>query len=222
MIALKCKMCGGDLSVSPGASVGTCQYCGTTMTLPVTGSTQVADQFNRASGLRQGDEFDRASEVYLRLLEANPRDAEAHWGMVLCRFGITYVEDPKTGRRPPATGSASAPSWRTRTISRPSPGPTVRPRRSIRRRPRPLPPSSGSSWTSPPERSPLMSFCATRRRMGRGSGRRTACWPRSSTTSSPKRATGSFSPASPWRASWASPTSPIFSPPSGAPGSWWW
>ena len=101
MIALKCKMCGGDLSVSPGASVGTCQYCGTTMTLPVTGSTQVADQFNRASGLRQGDEFDRASEVYLRLLEANPRDAEAHWGMVLCRFGITYVEDPKTGRRLP-------------------------------------------------------------------------------------------------------------------------
>ena len=101
MIALKCKMCGGDLSVSPGASVGTCQYCGTTMTLPVTGSMQVADQFNRASGLRQGDEFDRASEVYLRLLEANPRDAEAHWGMVLCRFGITYVEDPKTGRRLP-------------------------------------------------------------------------------------------------------------------------
>ena len=101
MIALKCKMCGGDLSVSPGASVGTCQYCGTTMTLPVTGSTQVANQFNRASGLRQGDEFDRASEVYLRLLEANPRDAEAHWGMVLCRFGITYVEDPKTGRRLP-------------------------------------------------------------------------------------------------------------------------
>lgn len=101
MIALKCKMCGGDLSVSPGASVGTCQYCGTTMTLPVTGSMQVADQFNRASGLRQGDEFDRASEVYLRLLEANPRDAEAHWGIVLCRFGITYVEDPKTGRRLP-------------------------------------------------------------------------------------------------------------------------
>ena len=101
MIALKCKMCGGDLSVSPGASVGTCQYCGTTMTLPVTGSTQVADQFNRASGLRQGDEFDRASEVYLRLLEANPRDAEAHWGMVLCRFGIAYVEDPETGRRLP-------------------------------------------------------------------------------------------------------------------------
>lgn len=101
MIALKCKMCGGDLSVSPGASVGTCQYCGTTMTLPVTGSTQVANQFNRASGLRQGDEFDRASEVYLRLLEANPRDAEAHWGMVLCRFGIAYVEDPKTGRRLP-------------------------------------------------------------------------------------------------------------------------
>ncbi|WP_279067286.1 toll/interleukin-1 receptor domain-containing protein [Intestinimonas butyriciproducens] len=101
MIALKCKMCGGDLSVSTGASVGTCQYCGTTMTLPVTGSTQVADQFNRASGLRQGDEFDRASEVYLRLLEANPRDAEAHWGMVLCRFGIAYVEDPETGRRLP-------------------------------------------------------------------------------------------------------------------------
>lgn len=223
MIALKCKMCGGDLSVSPGASVGTCQYCGTTMTLPVTGSTQVADQFNRASGLRQGDEFDRASEVYLRLLEANPPGRRGPLGHGALRFGIAYVEDPETGRRLPTCNRVrfgsilededylQAITWadgEAKAVYQAEAEAIA----AIQR----------SSWTSPPERSPLMSFCATRRRMGRVSGRRTAYWPRSSTTSSPKRATGSFSPASPWRASWASPTSPIFSPPSRAPGSWWW
>lgn len=101
MIALKCKMCGGDLSVSPAHRwhlpvlrhhhdpARHRQHAGGPTSSPV------------PPGLRQGDEFDRASEVYLRLLEANPRDAEAHWGMVLCRFGIAYVEDPETGRRLP-------------------------------------------------------------------------------------------------------------------------
>lgn len=31
---LKCKMCGGDIEVNADMSVGTCIYCGSTMTLP--------------------------------------------------------------------------------------------------------------------------------------------------------------------------------------------
>ena len=34
MAVIKCKMCGGDMEISPEKSFGTCEYCGSTMTLP--------------------------------------------------------------------------------------------------------------------------------------------------------------------------------------------
>lgn len=34
MNILKCKICGGDIETSADMTVGTCQYCGSTMTLP--------------------------------------------------------------------------------------------------------------------------------------------------------------------------------------------
>lgn len=34
MITFKCKICGGNLTVSPGEYIAECEYCGTTMTIP--------------------------------------------------------------------------------------------------------------------------------------------------------------------------------------------
>ena len=34
MAVFKCKMCGGSLEVSDGATVCECEYCGTQQTLP--------------------------------------------------------------------------------------------------------------------------------------------------------------------------------------------
>ena len=31
---IKCKMCGGDIEFAPGATYGTCEYCGSTSTIP--------------------------------------------------------------------------------------------------------------------------------------------------------------------------------------------
>ena len=31
---IKCKMCGGDITFTPGATYGTCEYCGSTSTIP--------------------------------------------------------------------------------------------------------------------------------------------------------------------------------------------
>lgn len=31
---IKCKMCGGDIDFIPGATYGTCEYCGSTSTIP--------------------------------------------------------------------------------------------------------------------------------------------------------------------------------------------
>ncbi len=101
MAILKCKMCGGDLHFEEGASTCECEYCGNINTLPVVGSDQEMNLFNRANHFRMINEFDRAIAAYEKLLDADDSNAEAHWGIVLSRYGIEYVEDPVSHERIP-------------------------------------------------------------------------------------------------------------------------
>ena len=101
MAVFKCKMCGGALEVNSGESVAVCDYCGTKQTLPKTDDGVVANLFNRANNLRLKCEFDKAEAIYEKILEQYNTEAEAHWGIILCKYGIEYVEDPKTFERIP-------------------------------------------------------------------------------------------------------------------------
>ncbi len=101
MAVFKCKMCGGSLDISEGVSVATCEYCGTKQTVPKSRDEVVSNLFNRANNLRLKCEFDKAEQVYEKILDIDNIDAEAHWGIVLCKYGIEYVEDPQTFARIP-------------------------------------------------------------------------------------------------------------------------
>jgi len=101
MAVLKCKMCGGDLHFEEGTTICECEYCGNTNTLPVVSSDQEMNLFNRANHFRMINEFDKAISAYERILEADDTNAEAHWGIVLSRYGIEYVEDPVSHERIP-------------------------------------------------------------------------------------------------------------------------
>ena len=98
---IKCKMCGGDIVLSEDRSCGTCEYCGSTMTFPKVSDEQRLNLFNRANHLRRQNEFDKAIAAYDKILDQDDADAEAHWGAVLSRYGIEYVEDPVTHARIP-------------------------------------------------------------------------------------------------------------------------
>jgi len=95
-MVIKCKICGGDITLSEDKTFGSCEYCGSTTTLPKIDSEQRAAAFNRGNHFRRIGEFDKALASYERIVQENPADAEAHWCCVLCRFGIEYVEDPAT------------------------------------------------------------------------------------------------------------------------------
>ena len=101
MSIFKCKMCGGTIEFNPGDTVGVCDSCGTKQTLPTTNDEIITNLHNRANTLRLKCEFDKAEEIYNKILEKNPDDAEAHWGIILCKYGIEYVEDPQTYNRVP-------------------------------------------------------------------------------------------------------------------------
>jgi len=101
MSVFKCKMCGGNLEVVSGSSVVTCEYCGTNQTISKTRDEVIQNLFNRANDLRIKCEFDRAEQTYEKILEQDNSEAEAHWGIVLCQYGIEYVEDPSSKKRIP-------------------------------------------------------------------------------------------------------------------------
>lgn len=106
MAILKCKMCGGTLDVSSNRGIATCEYCGTQQTLPRTQNDKVRSLHERANDLRRQNEFDKAKAIYEQILAEDNEDAETYWALVLCDYGIEYVEEPSTGRRVPTVHRA--------------------------------------------------------------------------------------------------------------------
>ena len=101
MAVLKCKMCGGTVDFTPGETVGVCEFCGTKQTIPKANDEVITNLFNRANNLRLKCEFDKAEQIYEKIVQQDDSEAEAHWGIILCKYGIEYVEDPKTFERVP-------------------------------------------------------------------------------------------------------------------------
>ena len=107
MAVIKCKMCGGDLNITEGLSVVECEYCGSRQTIPTADNEKKMTLFARAGRLLRGCEFDKASGVFESIVADFPEEAEAYWGLVLCKYGIEYVDDPATGKKVPTCHRSS-------------------------------------------------------------------------------------------------------------------
>ena len=101
MAVIKCKMCGGDLALTPGSNLAVCQYCGSQQTVPTIDDDKKARLYNRANQYRLECEFDKAYTAYESIVNDQPDEAEAYWGMLLSEYGVEYVDDPKTGKKVP-------------------------------------------------------------------------------------------------------------------------
>ena len=106
MSVFKCKMCGGTIEFSSGDTVGVCDSCGTKQTLPRLDDDKKANLYDRANHFRRSNDFDKAMSIYDKILNEDSTDAEAYWSLVLCRYGIEYVEDPSTHKRIPTVNRA--------------------------------------------------------------------------------------------------------------------
>lgn len=107
MALIKCKMCGGDLELVQGSTIATCEYCGTTQTVPAADDEKKLVLFERANRYRSDCEFDKAAGVYESIVVDFPEEAEAYWGLILCKYGIEYVDDPATGKKIPTCHRSS-------------------------------------------------------------------------------------------------------------------
>lgn len=107
MASLLCKMCGGDLALPESGNVAVCEFCGLKQTVPTVDNEKKMALFERAERLRRQCEFDKAAGVYESIVTEFPREAEAYWGLVLCKYGIEYVEDPASGQPIPTCHRSS-------------------------------------------------------------------------------------------------------------------
>lgn len=98
---VQCKMCGAPLTLPENARSGTCEYCGSPVTFPRITTEAQERLYARAEHFRRLNDYDKALRVYRQIVAESPDDAEAHWGVLLCRYGIEYVEDPTTHERIP-------------------------------------------------------------------------------------------------------------------------
>ena len=94
----KCKICGGELNIQKGQSIVECEYCGVKQTLPRFLDENTKLMYDRANSYLLHNEFDKAENIYNQILLADKEDAEAYWNLVLCKYGVTYVKDPQSGK----------------------------------------------------------------------------------------------------------------------------
>ena len=108
MAIFRCKICGGSLDIDGTQSVVTCKYCDTKQTLPKLNNDndKRANLYDRANHFRRNNDFDKAMGIYEAILNEDTTDAEAYWSIVLCRWGIEYVEDPMSKKRLPTINRA--------------------------------------------------------------------------------------------------------------------
>ncbi len=97
----KCKMCGGTIEFEEGSTVGVCDSCGTKQTLPRLSNDKKKNLIDRANHFRLNHDFKKAMMLYEQALSEDKKDAEIYWCLVLCRYGIDYVEDPESHKRIP-------------------------------------------------------------------------------------------------------------------------
>ena len=94
----KCKICGGSLDVHIGERTAVCEYCGVEQTIPSFIDIKAQEIYNIASNYLAHNEFDKAENLYAQILIDNKSDADAYWNILMCRYGVTYVKDPASGK----------------------------------------------------------------------------------------------------------------------------
>ena len=96
----KCKKCGGEL-IMETKTIGVCSYCKSRQTVSAIKGEKQVDLYQRAESFRLNSDFDQAAAILESMIENGQEDAELHWLLALCRYGIVYVEDPQTHKQMP-------------------------------------------------------------------------------------------------------------------------
>lgn len=95
MVALKCSVCGGN--ILPEGNIGICDSCGRKISLAGLSDDRLIENRNRANEARIKQDYSAAERAWSRIVADEPDSAEAHWNLLLSRYGIDYAWEDLTG-----------------------------------------------------------------------------------------------------------------------------
>ena len=98
MSMLICRTCGTRMDIPAHVPGGNCGVCGAKYVFSKYFTDNEAAVYNQGTNLRRNGKFDRAGKAFCGILQQNPRDVEALWGRLLCRYGVVYQPDQRTRR----------------------------------------------------------------------------------------------------------------------------
>ncbi len=94
----KCSVCGMQIYFPAGENIVACKYCDRINDRPKS-EPEKRDSMKLANELRNMGEFAEARQRYLDVLAANAQEHEARWGLLLCKYGVVYVEDSSENKK---------------------------------------------------------------------------------------------------------------------------
>ena len=101
----KCRMCGKEIEA--GKKVVECPECKTLQAFPFPKSEQLEELYAKAVDHYQNSKFEQAASLFDHIASKDPSDTAIHWHLVLCKYGIQYVYEPKRNRYEPTLFSPS-------------------------------------------------------------------------------------------------------------------
>lgn len=102
MANIRCRRCGGQNAINGQNSIIHCEYCGEMISVPYFQNDREQVMFERANSCLKRCAFDEALENFQNIKDNYPDEPEAYWGILLCRYGIEYVDDPyEKGKKVP-------------------------------------------------------------------------------------------------------------------------
>ena len=94
MSKLVCVSCGGDLIETGKLETYECDSCGVKQSTPKLNNNEDWLQYNRGMEYLRNREYDEAKTLFEKLLESDAADAQILWSLVMCKYGVEYVEAP--------------------------------------------------------------------------------------------------------------------------------
>ena len=98
LLNTKCSICGADLIFPAGINEVLCEFCLRPNARPKSRPSETT-LMKYANERRNLGDFDKAAEGYRQVLQKNMEEHEARWGLLLCKYGVMYVEDSVSGKR---------------------------------------------------------------------------------------------------------------------------
>ena len=92
-MTIKCKLCGGDITLSGDQTFGICDNCGCTTTFFQQNSAPIAPLLRRVSLFLEDGDWQKADEYCERILDMDPENGDAYFGKLMAEYHISSEAD---------------------------------------------------------------------------------------------------------------------------------